>query len=73
MASYSCAPQEGHLKALLGIFCYLKKHIKFKLVLDHRLRDMEQFDFKEFDWNILAGAKNSFLTLFPIHLETLYR
>jgi hypothetical protein len=58
MASYSCAPREGHLKALLGIFCYLKKHIKFKLVLDHRLRDMEQFDFKEFDWErYYPGAK----------------
>ena len=58
MASYSCAPRKGHLEALFGVFRYLKKHIKFKLVLDHRLRDMEQFDFKEFDWErYYPGAK----------------
>ena len=25
MASYSCAPREGHDEALMGVFCYLKK------------------------------------------------
>jgi hypothetical protein len=36
---------------LIGVFRYLKKHIKFKLVLDHRTRDsMEQIDTKDFEW-----------------------
>lgn len=50
MSGFSCAPRKGHLDALYGVFRYLKKYKKMKLVLDHRLRDMEQFDFKTFDW-----------------------
>ena len=47
LASYSCAPRKGHM----GWKHDLKKHIKFKLVLDHRIRDsMQQIDFKDFDW-----------------------
>jgi hypothetical protein len=38
------------MDALWSVFRYLKKYKKMKLVLDHRLRDMEQFDFKTFDW-----------------------
>jgi uncharacterized NAD(P)/FAD-binding protein YdhS len=35
----------------MGVFRYLEKHIKFKMVLDHRIRDiMEHIDFKDFDW-----------------------
>jgi hypothetical protein len=61
-------PSEGTLR----IFCYLKKHIKFKLVLDHRLRDMEQFDFK-FDWERYCRREKLIPNTVPIHLETLYR
>jgi hypothetical protein len=58
MSQFSCAPRKGHIDALYGVFRYLKKYIKLKLVLDHRLRNMEQFDFKTFEWErYYPGAK----------------
>jgi hypothetical protein len=63
LASYSGAPRKGgsiphrslpipKVEAFLtGVFRCLEKHIKFNLVLDHRIRDsMEQIDFKDFVW-----------------------
>jgi hypothetical protein len=69
MASFSCAPRKGHLEALYGVFKYLKKYIKFKLVMDHRLRDMEQFDYKDFDWErYYPGSKELIPELMPAAL-----
>ena len=42
----------------MGVFRYLKKNMKLKLVLDHRLRGMEQFEHHDFDWErYYPGAK----------------
>jgi hypothetical protein len=72
MASFSCAPRKGHMEALLGIFKYLKKFIKLKLVMDHRLRDMEQFDYKDFDWErYYPGAQELIPELMPLALGNL--
>ena len=50
MAQFNCNPRTGHLRNTLRIFIWLKGHIKSKLVMDCRKRDMDQFDFPEYNW-----------------------
>jgi hypothetical protein len=67
MASFSCAPRKGIWKLFSG-FKYLKKYIKLKLVMDHRLRDMEQFDYKDFDWERYYPGARTHSELMPLAL-----
>ena len=47
MARYSHAPREGHLKAVVRIFGYLKKFHKAQLVIDPTLPDHSQFPYDD--------------------------
>ena len=47
MARYSHAPREGHLKAVIRIFGYLKKFHKAKIVIDPTLPDHHQFPYDD--------------------------
>ena len=50
MAQFNCNPRTGHLRNTFRIFMWLKVHVKSKLVMDCRKRDMDQFDFPEYSW-----------------------
>ena len=47
MARYSHAPREGHLKAVVRIFGYLKKFRKAQLMIDPTLPDHSQFPYDD--------------------------
>ena len=47
MARYSSAPREGHTKAMLRVFGYLKAYMKGKIVFDTRDLEIKEADFVE--------------------------
>jgi hypothetical protein len=51
LAQHSAAPQEGHMRNVLHVFGYLKTHMRFRLVLDHRKRDLSSMQWTNYDWH----------------------
>ena len=51
MSRFNAMPREGHMKAVLRIFAYLKSHPESKLVFDSMPRDFSNIPFAEHDWS----------------------
>ena len=47
LSRYSAAPREGHLKAMMRVFGYLKGYLKGKLVFDTNYLEVEDVEFIE--------------------------
>ena len=52
MLSHIALPREGHLKALLQIFAYLKKHHNTKMVYDPSQPEIDKAAFERKDWTL---------------------
>ena len=50
MSSHIALPREGHLKALLQIFAYLKKHHNTEMVYDPSQPEIDKAAFNSKDW-----------------------
>jgi hypothetical protein len=50
MARFGAIPREGHFKAVIRMFTYLKKHLKSRLVYDPRIVDMSDIPFAKCNW-----------------------
>jgi hypothetical protein len=58
MARFTNLPRSRHWEATLGIFAYLKKHIRSRLVFDDMPRDFGDINFIKADWgDMYPGAK----------------
>jgi hypothetical protein len=51
MAQFGALPREGHYKAVLRIFSYLKKHIKSRLVYNTNIADVTNKEFAVATWS----------------------
>jgi hypothetical protein len=51
MARFGALPREGHFKAVLRIFSYLKEHLKSRLVYDTNIIDVADKDFAVGTWS----------------------
>ena len=49
LSRYSLAPREGHLRAMMSIFGYLKKWSKGMIIIDPKYPDHSQFDTANYD------------------------
>ena len=50
MARFGALPREGHYDAVVRIFCYLKKHLKSRLVYDTEIKDVSDIPFTKCNW-----------------------
>jgi hypothetical protein len=50
MSSHLALPREGHLKVVLHIFAYLKKHHNSEIVFDPTVPTMDYSLFEKQDW-----------------------
>ena len=50
LASFMCAPREGHRLAVLHLYGWLRKHPKFKIVMDDGYVVYPDGDYPEYDW-----------------------
>jgi hypothetical protein len=58
MARFTTLPREGHWEAVLGMFSYVKKHLRSRLVFDDMPRDFTGVNFIEADWkDMYPGIK----------------
>lgn len=51
MARFGALPREGHYDAVIRIFCYLKKHLKSRLVYDTEVKDVSDIAFTRCNWD----------------------
>jgi hypothetical protein len=51
LARYSMAPRKGHLKAMMRVFGYIKKHKHRQIIVDPNYMDWSNYQYENHDWD----------------------
>jgi hypothetical protein len=51
LARFAMAPRIGHMKAMLRIFGYVKKHKHGQLIVDHNYMNWDKYEHEQHDWD----------------------
>jgi hypothetical protein len=50
LARFAMAPRSGHMKAMLRVFGYIKKHKQGQIIVDHNYMDWKHYEVEKHDW-----------------------
>ena len=53
LSSHLAIPKEGHMKEIIHVFAYLKKHMNTEMVFDQSEPEIDMNSFQRQDWSYL--------------------
>ena len=74
LVTFMCAPREGHHVDILHLYGWLRKHPRFKVVMDNEYFQYLDGEYPEYDWLEFYGtSKNLFHLIHLNHVVAPYK